>query len=180
VDAAPDVVGRPLEDVGGRVRGRLEGHRDPPDEVQPVLWPEAGDEARDRGRHDQRDEEQRQPETAGVHSSWAPLMFSRNRQSSVSAARRHMTIRPRKISKYSMTWLISVSIVSSSVTVRADESTRRKDCSAAKFTRSWMSKSIWADFRTLLRCTSDLSARITAAATGPAPSPPGSSWLPTA
>ena len=47
------------------------------------------------------------------------------------AAWRHICIRFRKISKYSITWLIDVSIVSSRLTVRASESTRRNLCSTA-------------------------------------------------
>ena len=48
-----------------------------------------------------------------------------------SAARRHMSMRVRKISKYSITGQISVSIVSSSVIVRALGSTFRKEWTAA-------------------------------------------------
>ena len=113
--------------------GRLQDDGDAALEVEAErrLQP-AGEQAGQRGDDERADEDDRQPEPSGAfHASSAPLIINRNRQSSVSAAWRHICIRPRKISKYSMTWLISVSMVSSRVTVRASESTRRKHCSAA-------------------------------------------------
>jgi len=59
------------------------------------------------------------------------LICNLNSHSRNFAARRHITIRGRKISKYSITWDNRVSIVNSSVIVRAPSSTRRKECSTA-------------------------------------------------
>ena len=50
----------------------------------------------------------------------------------------------------------------------------------AMLTRSWMSSVSGSMMRTRLRCTSDLSPRITAAASGLTASPYSSSWLPMA
>ena len=63
------------------------------------------------------------------YSSFVPLIWSLNAHSSNFAACRHITIRGRKISKYSITW--DVSMVNSSVIVRAASSTRRNECSTA-------------------------------------------------
>ena len=63
------------------------------------------------------------------YSSFVPLIWSLNAHPSNFAACRHITIRGRKISKYSITW--DVSMVSSSVIVRAASSTRRNECSTA-------------------------------------------------
>src|SRR5581483_11628857 len=178
VDAVADVLERAVHDLLGRPRRRLEDHGHPALEIEPEDRLGPGRERDDRSHDEQRHERDREPQVAGgLHASSAPLIVSLKRQSRTSAAFRHICMRPRKISRYSMTWLISVSIVSSSVTVLAAESTRRNDCSAAKFTRSWMSNWIWPDLRTRLRWTSDLSARMTAAETGDTAYPFSSSWM---
>lgn len=55
------------------------------------------------------------PPGASRHSNRVPLMSREKSQSRKLAARRHIAIRPRKISKYSMTGETRVSIVRSSV-----------------------------------------------------------------
>ena len=105
----------------------------PPSRSRPsVGLQRTGREAQQRGDDEHADQDDRGPEAAGsLHASSAPFTTSRKRASSISAAWRHSCMRPRKISKYSITWLIWVSMVSSRLTVRASESTRRNDCSTA-------------------------------------------------
>ena len=87
-------------------------------------------------------------------------------------------MRERKISKYSMSGATSVSIVSSRVISFSLRLTLTSDDVAAKFTRSWMSNEVVFGLRTRLRCTSLLSAMITAADTALTGSPPSdSSWF---
>jgi hypothetical protein len=62
------------------------------------------------------------------YKSFVPLICSLNSQPNHFAARRHITMRGRKISKYSITCERRVSIVSSRVIVRAPSSTRRNEC----------------------------------------------------
>ena len=133
VDAVPDVRERLVHDVAGRAFRRGEDHRDAALEVQAQGGLQGTGGETDQGPHDeQRHHGDREPQAAGsLHASSEPFTTSRNRASSISAARRHSCILPRKISKYSITWLIWVSMVSSRLTVRASESTRRNDCSTA-------------------------------------------------
>src|SRR5207302_1590724 len=65
------------------------------------------------------------------YRSFVPLIISLNSHPSNFAARRHMTMRGRKISKYSITWDRRVAVASSRVIVRAVSSTRRNECSTA-------------------------------------------------
>ena len=66
------------------------------------------------------------PVRAGQSRLW-PLTVMRNLQSRPSAARRHIIIRVRKISKYSRMSDTAVSIWSSRVMVRSVASTRTKE-----------------------------------------------------
>ena len=133
VDPVPDVGERLVHDVARRALGRREDHRDAALEVQAQGGLQGTGGEADQGPHDEQGHhDDREPQAAGsLHASSEPFTTSRNRASSISAARRHSCILPRKISKYSITWLIWVSMVSSRLTVRASESTRRNDCSTA-------------------------------------------------
>src|SRR5436190_916031 len=82
-----------------------------------------------------------------------------------SAARRESIMRGRKISKYSMIGDTSVSTASSSVMSFSLRLTLISEAVTAWFTRSWMSNEVDFGLRTRLRCTSLLSAMITAADT---------------
>ena len=118
--------------VGGAF-GCREGHRDTSLEVEPEDRLQRAAREPDHGRERQcQHEDDGGPQASrALHASSAPFTMRRNRASRCSAATRQSCIRPRKISKYSMTWLMPVSIVSSRLTVRAAESTRRNDCSTA-------------------------------------------------
>src|SRR6185503_12734934 len=102
-------------------------------QIETENWLEASERERsDADRDDQHDRDHRHPQSAAaLHANSWPFANSWKRALIASAACRHICILPRKISKYSMTWLIWVSIVSSRLTVRASEFTRRKLCSTA-------------------------------------------------
>src|SRR5207247_223781 len=129
--ARADAVHGEARDGLGRAGGALQRDGQAALEVEAEQRLQSGGEPDQRGHHEHADEQDREPQSSGLQSSVTPFAVILNWQSRRSAARRHITIRCRNISKYSMTWLISVSMVNSSVTVRAPESTRRKDCLAA-------------------------------------------------
>ena len=133
IDPVRDVRAGSLHHLVRRAVGGREGHRDTPFEVEPEdRFQRPGREADQRRERQHQHEDDRCPQAArSPHANSAPFTTRRNRASRCSAATRQSCMRPRKISKYSMTWLMPVSIVSSRLTVRAAESTRRNDCSTA-------------------------------------------------
>ena len=133
VDAVADVLQRLLHGVRRCAVGRRQDHRYAALEVQAEhrLQPAARERGDRQSGYDRHDHDRHPQTAAALHASSCPFANSWKRASIANAAWRHICILPRKISKYSMTWLILVSIVSSKLTVRASESTRRKLCSTA-------------------------------------------------
>ena len=64
---------------------------------------------------------------AGIYSIWAPLISILKLQFRKTAARRHIIIRTRNISKYSITGQMAVSMVNSKVMLFFSELTLRKE-----------------------------------------------------